>query len=348
MLQVYQRAGFFDEWNVLHVASHTDQGGAWRKVWVALRAALTIARWQVEGRISVLHVHTASGASFWRKLALAMPVLWSGTPVVMHVHGGAFCTFYQQSSPLQRCLILWSLKRSRMVLGLTDEWVRMLQEMAPGARVKCLFNPVELPVSPEPSLEAAPSRDLVLYLGLLDRKKGTHDLVRAFARLPPRLAKFTLVLAGTGDDAGVRTLARECGVEGRIQLPGWIGAEEKALLWPRTACLVLPSYAEGLPMSVLEAMAQGVPVLATAVGGLPEVVSPGVNGDLVQPGDVDALATSLERLLSDAALGFSLGREGRRFAEQRYAAPAVLRRLSEIYEELGVVRVAPQERPSRR
>jgi glycosyltransferase involved in cell wall biosynthesis len=103
----------------------------------------------------------------------------------------------------------------------------------------------------------------VLFLGLLHRQKGAHDLVQAFAKLPESATQLRLVLAGVGDVDELRTLARRQGVGDRVDFPGWVGPEEKARWLHRAACLVLPSYAEGLPIAALEAMAFAVPVIAS-------------------------------------------------------------------------------------
>lgn len=338
VLQVYRDAGFFDEWGAEHVASHIDQGGAPYKLLFGLRAFLQVMSLWLRGRISVLHVHTASGPSFWRKLLVAGPVLLSSTPVVMHVHGGAFRTFfYERCTPLQRWIVRMALERSRLVLGLTEEWVQTLQAMAPRARVQALVNPVQMPG--QAALTEEQPRNVLLYLGLLDRKKGTHDLLEAYARLPEALRqRWQLVLAGTGDIEGLKTLAAQRGVSHQVELPGWIGPEQKLELLRRAGALALPSYAEGLPMAILEALAHGVPVVASAVGGIPQVVQNDVTGYLVAPGDLDALTERLSQLLRDPVLARQMGHRGHDLIESKYAAPAVLNALGRAYEGLGLSR----------
>jgi glycosyltransferase involved in cell wall biosynthesis len=97
----------------------------------------------------------------------------------------------------------------------------------------------------------------------------------------------------------------------------------------------LPSYNEGLPMSVLEAMAAGLPVLATPVGGIPEAVSDGVEGFLVAPGDVAALAARLAQLLQDDGLAQRMGAAARRKVETTFSSQAVLPHVEKMYQELG-------------
>jgi glycosyltransferase involved in cell wall biosynthesis len=102
----------------------------------------------------------------------------------------------------------------------------------------------------------------------------------------------------------------------------------------------LPSYAEGLPMSVLEAMAAGCPVVATNVGGMPDLITNGVDGLLVPPGDPDALAAALQRILRDHAFAQQLGNAARQTIANRYTAERSLERLEQMYAGLGVRRAA--------
>jgi glycosyltransferase involved in cell wall biosynthesis len=334
VIDAYVRAGVFARWNVVHVPSHTDRGGRSAKLQLAFSAAMHVWTELAHRRIALLHVHTASGPSFWRKLCISAPVLLSAVPVVLHVHGGGFADFYRRCGPLRRAVVRRVLERSTRVLALTDDWARTLRTMAPKARVEVLANPVEIP--PHASTVTTQPRNVVLYLGLLQRSKGAHDLLEAFAALPAECAGTTLVLAGVGDIDGLKRRAEDLGISDRVKLPGWIGPRERERWLSRAACLALPSYAEGLPMAVLEAMAHGVPVVASAVGGIPQMVRPGKTGFLMQPGDIDALENHLAALLLDEPCRHKLGHAARELVELEYATPRVLARLEAIYASLGI------------
>jgi glycosyltransferase involved in cell wall biosynthesis len=134
----------------------------------------------------------------------------------------------------------------------------------------------------------------------------------------------------------VQARAEVLGVATHVDLLGWVQGEQKTRLLNSCRVYVLPSYFEGLPMSILEAMATGVPVIATAIGGIPEAIDDGVEGYLLAPGDVDGLAERLERLLSDDALAQRMGAAGRAKVERHFSTTAVMPRLEHIYAELGL------------
>ena len=145
-----------------------------------------------------------------------------------------------------------------------------------------------------------------------------------------------LVLGGEGPEGdALRAHGQRLGLApDALLLPGWLDATRKQELLEQASCLALPSYGEGLPLVILEAMAAGKPVVATTVGGIPEVARDGVEGLLVAPGDVDALEEALDRLLSDRGLRTSLGARGRRRVLADYSPERLAARIDTLYGEL--------------
>jgi glycosyltransferase involved in cell wall biosynthesis len=142
-------------------------------------------------------------------------------------------------------------------------------------------------------------------------------------------------MAGEGGEAHrLRLEANRLGLNAAVELPGWIGSDEKAELLARAACLALPSHDEGLPLAVLEAMLAGVPVVATSVGGVPEIVADGRHALLVAPRDTEALATALARVLDDPQLAKQLSEAARQRANAEYAPDRLAERVSAVYRDV--------------
>ena len=160
-------------------------------------------------------------------------------------------------------------------------------------------------------------------------------LVRAIALLPPGSARATVVGDGPQRE-DVADEIRRLGAEGTVDLAG--ERDDVADVLAAADVFVLPTLSEGLPMSVLEAMAAGLPVVAAAVGGVPELVDDGETGLLVPPGRPDALAAALGRLAADPALRRRLGAAGRRRAEAHFDIEACRRAHVELYRELLAAR----------
>jgi glycosyltransferase involved in cell wall biosynthesis len=161
------------------------------------------------------------------------------------------------------------------------------------------------------------------------------ELLAAGALLAPRFPALRLVFGGEGDFAALLRRAAELGIEDRIELPGWIEADQRDEQLARASVFCLPSHAEGLPMAMLEAMASGRAVVASSVGGIPETIVDGGNGLLVPPRDEAALARALTQVLGDEALRARLAGAARATIEQHYSTEVVCGQLSALYRELA-------------
>jgi glycosyltransferase involved in cell wall biosynthesis len=177
----------------------------------------------------------------------------------------------------------------------------------------------------------------VVFLGLIGKKKGVFDLVRAVPIVRKQVPQARFFLAGDGDIDAVRDLALSLGVSEAVHLPGWVAGRDKDALLASADVLVLPSHFEGLGLCILEAMAYGVPVIATRVGGIPDVVEDGVTGLLVEPGDVERLADRLVALLLDAELRQRVRVAAFKRVRERYSVEAVFEAIRQCYYDAGVV-----------
>jgi glycosyltransferase involved in cell wall biosynthesis len=333
VVEGYLKGGLFRRTPVTYVATHCE-GSHWRKALAALAGWAGVA-WQL-ARLDrpLVHVHVASRASFWRKSVVCLMARLARRPYLLHVHGGEFLQFYaEECGPSARWFIRRIFARAALVLALTEDWRARLARMCPQARIEVLPNGVALPPSRAPRHAA---RTRVLYLGVLHESKGTHDLIDAFARVASRHPEWKLVCAGDGAIAETHALAAELGISDRVECPGWLDTESKDAALAAAEIFVLPSYAEGLPMALLEAMAWGLPAIATPVGGVPNVVRDGVNGLLVAPGHTDALAESLSALMASADRRRELGAAARATIEREFSLDASLERLLRIYSGFGI------------
>jgi glycosyltransferase involved in cell wall biosynthesis len=331
-VSVLREAGLFEREAVRYVATHADgsKPAKARRALSGLWSTACACLWQ---RPAIVHAHAASRASFLRKSLLLLIARRAGCKTIFHLHGGGFRQFATgESGALMRRWIRHTLEQSSRVIALSEGWAQFLRGFAPKARVAVVPNSVPLPALPAAS-GAQPQR--ILFLGRAEAAKGIDELLKAVAALAPRFPELILAIGGEGDLARVRAQARQLGIAARIELLGWLNPQARDLELARAAVFCLPSHAEGLPMSMLEAMAAARAVVVTSVGGIPETIIDHDNGLLVPPRDVGALAHALAEVLGDEALRSRLARRARATVEQRYSTDVVGEQLASIYRELA-------------
>jgi glycosyltransferase involved in cell wall biosynthesis len=157
------------------------------------------------------------------------------------------------------------------------------------------------------------------------------ELLTALSRIESDSADWSLTLAGDGDLEKAKTLARNLGIFDRITCTGWLDSPGVHALLESSDVLILPSHAEGLPMAIVEAFAYGVPVIASSVGAIPEIVVDRKSGLLISPGDVDALERAIRDLCADDQLRDSLALGGRSMWESYLEIGQYTERITTIW-----------------
>jgi len=336
----YVDGGLFERYDCVYVVSHRA-GSAWVKILTAARAWIRVASLLRKLDAPLVHVQTASRGSFWRKSVVCFMARAAGRPYIVHLHGGGFTRFYEkESGPLARRFIRSTLAHASLVIALSEEWRQRLLQICPTANVEILHNAVAIPDTTglqRPHTE----EQTLLFLGHLLRDKGVFDLVRAFTLLAGRFPRLRLVLGGVGDIESIQRIAAQSGLQERVLCPGWLDPQHKSAAFAAATLFILPSYAEGMPMALLEAMSWGLPVVVTPVGGIPQLVTHEVNGLVVAPGDIEGLSAASARLLENRSLRERLGAAARTTVETGFSLDEALARLSGIYNRFGIQARAP-------
>lgn len=309
-----------------HVTT-TVTNGQVKKLLVLCKAILQFLYWMLfHPEIKIVHVQGSVGASFWRKAIFIYIAKFFHKKVVWHMHAGRFAIFYQQ----HRYAVRKVVNKSDVIIALSEYWKEYFKNEFPTKRVEIIKNVISAPRVHKQQT----GYFTLLFLGLLGKNKGIYDLLECIWDHKVEFqGKLKLYIGGNGEIEHVKQLIKEYGIANIVIFEGWVSGDKKIELLNKSDAYILPSYKEGLPISILEAMSYGMPIISTPVGGIPEIVSNGENGYLVEPGNKEDIYKAIISLLNDSDLrnrmgSVSLSRVGEHLPEY------VEKQLETLYDSL--------------
>lgn len=280
----------------------------------------------------IVHIHMSYKGSFIRKYLIHKLCKKKSIPDIIHIHGSKFEKWYEDVDAKKKNKIRTLLKEADAVIVLGEKWDETIKKIEPLTNTVIVSNAVHIP---EETVQwGEPFK--ILFLGVLIKRKGVTDLLKAAKLLKNKLGldRFKVVIAGTGcEEENLKAETQELGIDDVVKFVGWTDGEKKIELLKKCQMLVLPSYNEGLPIAILEAMSYGMPVVATDVGDISTAVLDGENGYLVQVGNVEQLYNCLDNVICvDTFKKFSFSSKQRcisEFSENRFFDT-----ISRIYKEI--------------
>ena len=281
--------------------------------------------------IKILHIHSAANGSFARKSVIALFGKLCGKKVAFHIHSGSFDHFYDKAGKF-KILIKLLLHKMDCVICLSDQWYTFYTQKMGLEKVVIVGNPVEL----NPILTTQNNSGILnlLFLGMICDNKGIFDLIHYLSNNNYfRLDLINLKIGGNNQIDKLQELLSDPYLNAHIQFCGWVKADFKDKLLSECDLFILPSYFEGLPVSILEAMAFSKPIIATKVGGIPSVVKDGFNGWLFNPGQFKELDAILDQIFKHPSILADFGKNSYSTASQ-YAPALINQNLSNIYTQL--------------
>ena len=326
----------WSEWNVRLLATHSN-GNMPSRLGKFAKGLYQYLVQLAFDRPVLVHLHISHYGSFFRKAMLAWLAKAFRVPVILHIHGSQFHTFAAEAAKPARWLIQTTLEHADTVLALGDIWAGRLQVIAPKANIAVLPNAVK---SMAVKRQASESPVRFAFLGEIGERKGAFVLLDAWARMyadaeEPLSAHLTI--AGDGDIDRARRIVAAHKLEATVEILGWIPKHQARELLSASNVLVLPSRNEGQPMAILEAMAQGLCIIASDVGGIPEMLG-GSSGILVAHDAVEELASAMAKVVSDPIARAVYGRKAFERFEREYNLDLLSQRLDRIYRDVTVQR----------
>lgn len=279
----------------------------------------------------IVHLHISAKGSYQRKKIMARIAKERNKRVILHEHSGEFARDFEAGDGLYRRDVRATFGVADRVIVLSEEWRDYFAaNVCDPSRLVVLHNGVNVP--PE-ACEPSSHQD-VLFLGRLDANKSPDVLLYASREALKEFPSMRLLFGGDGDVSTYRQLAEELGISHRCEFLGWVSGEGKERLFKRAGIFCLPSKNEGMPMSVMEAMAHGIPVIATRVGGVPQLVEDGVDGFLIDVDDVACLSGLLLDLERSPERRMQIGIAGREIIRAKFSISVAIDQLVGVYNDV--------------
>lgn len=277
---------------------------------------------------TTLDIHGSNGKSWSRKHLIINLGHLLGYKIVFHMHGGKLRKHVAEKGTE---FYMKSFRKCHHVVFLTEAWTTYAQQVLGCTNAVTLMNIVPTPTMvKQPHADGAPIS--LVYLGYIYKEKGIFDLLDVVAANRDRWrGKLTLTIGGQWNEDRVLNFIKDNQLDEMVKFVGWVSGDAKAKILSTSDIFILPSYYEGLPISVLEAMSYAMPVITTPVGGIPEVVTDGVEGTLFTPGDKGAMAQAIGRYLDNTNL---IAEQGCAALEksQEFSPSRITAQLSQIIE----------------
>jgi glycosyltransferase involved in cell wall biosynthesis len=289
VVNAHTKMEYWKKWDCEWIETHIDRGII-EKVNYAIRAYAKYIKKIPHAEL--VHIHFSNQISALRKYPFFLTAKIFGKKVITHFHafssedsyGGKYKQIYKDI-----------FRRSDTVIVLSKFWADEVKSVCNEAKTKIVYNPILNNVVGEYEKK----ENSVLFAGTLNKRKGYDVLIKGFSRISKEYDNWHLIFAGNGEIEKAEEIAEKYSVKDKIRFLGWIEGKEKEKIFKTSSVFCLPSYAEGFPMAVLDAISYKLPVITTPVGGITDIFTDNVDLMLFSPGNDHDLSEKLRRIIAD-------------------------------------------------
>lgn len=315
------------DYNMIYVESYKD-GGKLAKLFKGICGYFHFAKVLLADRPDIVHMHSSFGPSFYRSLPFIYMSSWAKKPMINHIHGSEFDKFYTNASEQKKKLVRNAWGKCNRFIALSESWKERFSEVIPNEKITVIENYSII----KDGIDRSQCHNQVLFLGTINQMKGCYDMVDVIKRVAEVVPDIKMVVAGAGEIEHVKSKLIAAGVAEHFVFPGWVRGEQKEKLLKESDVFFLPSYTEGMPMSVLDAMGYGLPIVASNVGGIPRIVHDGENGFMREPSDTVGFAETIIQILTDDSIRQNMGKQSLKIVKERCSLEKHIGEIEKVYQ----------------
>ena len=311
----------------MHVS--TSDGSKRLKIFSVPLYSLFFAFRIIFSSYDIIHIHISENMGFYRYVSYVLLSRLCGKKVVVHVHASKFDVFFSSQNKVFKKLIEFTLNQANLIITVGKKWGKVFTGLCK-TKVETVFNFITVP----DEYCYNPESKKIITTGYIGSRKGYYDLINTLPDILKKNDNLQFVFCGNGEVDRVSEMAEKFGLEQNLTITGWLSNDEVKLMLKESMIFVLPTYNEGMPLAILEAMSYGLPVITTPVGDIPDLVTDPENGILVTPGDLATLEKMILELANDRNRRVEISRRNYFKVKNEYSTSVCMRKIFSLYEQL--------------
>jgi glycosyltransferase involved in cell wall biosynthesis len=318
-----------EKYNFSHLASHKN-GSKLIKIYFLISSYLIFPLILLTKRIDLIHINGSMKTSFLRKSYFLIIGKLLAKTIIYHMHSPCIDNYFAEISKLKRYLVCKFLDLYDLHFAVSHSLANDLQKWTK-TPVIVIYNSVNICSSNHSALQDK-DNCYILTIGDVRERKGSDDLLKVAVILKDKKVKFRL--AGNGDLNKYKEMANSYGIKEKIDFLGWLDRCQLESELRKADIYFHPSYNEGLPMAVLEAISYGLPIISTSVGGIKEIVENEKNGFLFEPGDIEKFSDKINLLYEKSDLRLKMGQISKKIAQDKFNIMNIVKQIDNHYQKL--------------
>ena len=327
----YRGSELEKQYDIKYIESYCD-GGKIKKILKAISSYFCFLKEMVGNKPKLVHIHSSFGGSFYRKLPFIYMASSFKIPVINHIHGSEIADLYINAGEKKKRLVEKCFDKCAYLVVLSEEWKANLQVVKTKTPKIVIENYSTIH---KECLRRKDNDDKnILFLGFITELKGCFDIPEIAKKVIEQDNNVKFILAGSGEVESLQKILSARGIAQYFLFPGWVKKEEKENLLKSADFFFLPSYTEAMPMSILEAMGYGLPIVTTNVGGIPQLVEEGKNGYMIEPGNIDGFVNAILALVKNDDLVYNMGKRSIEKASGKYSLETHLAKILALYKNV--------------
>lgn len=326
VIKEYEKTKLWKEFNCKWIGTYIDKNNI-HKIFYFIKGYITFIL--NISRYDIIHIHISWRTTALRKMFFFPLAKALNKKIIIHLHSAAEPVLNSKFQFPYRFMFKHADATIFLANGISSELNNhFLIKKSVVLYNPCLNRKTNLPNSIKKEKQ-------ILFAGTITQKKGYLDLIQAFSLIAHKYPEWEIIFAGNGEIENAKRLVKDLNIEEQVVFMGWVNREEIHVLFEKASIFCLPSYTEGFPMAVLDAWSYGLPVITTPVGGLTDVLIPGKNALVFEPGDINQLAELLNELITDQSLQQRISKESIKLSQEKFSITSISKQLSELYLSLS-------------